>query len=96
MKRLLDSINKPADLKKFPVKKLPALAEEVVVAPPKTGSPFWDILGYVLGIVLVPIMGIVVKLLYEWQAKLSAEKGKADLDFKEKLKLLPRQSMVTL
>lgn len=64
----------------------PALAQEVVVAPPKTGSPFWDVLGYVLGVVLVPVMGLAVKLIYEWQAKLAAEKGKADLDFKEKLK----------
>lgn len=29
MKRLLDSINSPADLKRLPVKKLPALAEEI-------------------------------------------------------------------
>jgi hypothetical protein len=64
----------------------PALAEEAVVAPPKTGSPFWDIIGYLLGIVLVPVMGLAVKLIYEWQAKLAAEKGRADLGFKEKLK----------
>lgn len=64
----------------------PAVAQDVVVAPPDTGSPFWNVISYILGIVLVPLMGLLVKIIYEWQAKIAAEKGKADLDFKEKLK----------
>ena len=65
---------------------VPALAEEAVSVAPDTGSPFWNILGYILGIVLVPVMGLVTKLIYEWQAKLASEKGTADLSFKENLK----------
>ena len=65
---------------------VPALAQEAVAAAPDTGSPFWNVLAYILGIVLVPVMGLVTKLIYEWQAKLAAEKDKADLGFKEKLK----------
>ena len=65
---------------------VPALAEEAVTAVPETGSVFWNVIAYILGIVLMPVMGLVMKLIYEWQAKLAAEKGNTDLTFKEKLK----------
>lgn len=71
----------------------PVFAEEVVIAPPETGSAFWDFLGYILGIVLVPLMGLLVKLIYEWQAKIAADKNTADLAFKEKLKLEVQESL---
>jgi len=65
---------------------VPALAQEAVVAAPDTGSVFWNVISYVLGIALVPLTALLGKLILEWQAKLAAEKGQAELGFKEKLK----------
>lgn len=65
---------------------VPSLAEEVVVAPPKTGSVFWDIIGYILGIIAVPVMTIVAKLALDWSATVAAKKQEANVSLKEKLR----------
>jgi hypothetical protein len=65
---------------------VPALAENVVVAPPKTGSMFWDIISYVLGVIAVPLMGILAKMALDWQSKLAAEKEEKRSSLREKLR----------
>lgn len=65
---------------------VPALAQETIVAPPKTGSVFWDIVGYVLGIIAVPIMTIVAKMSLDWSATLAAKKQEAGVSLKEKFR----------
>ena len=64
----------------------PAIAQETVVAPPKTGSIFWDIVGYVLGVIAVPIMTLIAKMALDWSATVSAKKQEADVSLKERLR----------
>jgi len=65
---------------------VPALAEEVVVAPPKTGSVFWDIVGYILGVIAVPLMAILAKMAADWSATVAAKKEVEKAGLREKLR----------
>lgn len=64
----------------------PAMAQETVVVPPKTGSIFWDIVGYVLGVIAVPIMTIIAKMALDWSATVAAKKQEADVSLKERFR----------
>lgn len=63
-----------------------AVAQNVVVESPKTGSVFWDILAHILGIMAVPVMTLLIKIIFDWQAKLAAEKEVKRSSMREKLK----------
>ena len=65
---------------------VPALAEEAAAAP-DTGSSFWNFMSYVIPIIAVPILGVLSKMLMDWQAALAAKKNQGNLSFVETLKL---------